>query len=518
MYGIEGLLAGRTLADRYLIQEVIGRGGMGAVYRARDERLGREVAVKVISAPTADAEAHRRLRARFQREARAAAGLHHPNVVQVYDSGTDAALGLDFFVMELLRGEDLASRLARKGPPALPTALGILCQAARGLAAGHRAGLIHRDVKPGNLFLEPGDRLGEVQVKVLDFGIAELTAGDEQTMTHLTVVGRSPFSPAFASPEQMRGESGLTPASDVFSLGAVGFQLLTGKRAFQSSDWRRALVELSSVMAAELPHVPSLPAGARMALQKALAPEPSLRFATAGAFADALEPFSGERSSRGALSDTAWSEGRDTIASSGWPEPLRGGASAPERTGNGTRAYTRPAVEATMAAPRPFAAARPEARPSMEFDSTAFAPPISPPAPFSPTGPRQRTRDGWLRRAGRATWNFAITIGSLALFAGSWIVAITGASDANAERLYAGAIASVLLTPFAIHRITGRRGSFRFALFSSIAASGLAVYLAQGQREVVMLAAVLSGQILASLAAIRLTRRPPSPLDDFDTI
>jgi serine/threonine protein kinase len=514
MYGIEGLLAGRTLADRYLIQEVIGRGGMGAVYRARDERLGREVAVKVISAPTADAEAHRRLRARFQREARAAAGLHHPNVVQVYDSGTDAALGLDFFVMELLRGEDLASRLARKGPPALSTALGILCQAARGLSAGHRAGLIHRDVKPGNLFLEPGDRLGEVQVKVLDFGIAELTAGDEQTMTHLTVVGRSPFSPAFASPEQMRGESGLTPASDVFSLGAVGFQLLTGKRAFQSSDWRRALVELSSVMAAELPHVPSLPAGVRMALQKALAPEPSLRFATAGAFADALEPFSNERSSRVTVPDTAWDEGDGTIASTSWPEPIHRGVAAAEPTGNGTRAYTRPALEATMAAPRPFAAPRAEARPSPIFDSTAFAPPAS----FSPSAPPLRTRDGWLRRAGRATWNFAITIGSLALFAGSWILAITGARDDNAERFYAGAAASVLLTPLAVHRITGRRGSFRFALFSSIAASGLAVYLTHGEREVVVLAAVLAGQILASLAAIRLTRRAPSPLDDIDTV
>jgi serine/threonine protein kinase len=512
MYGIEGLLAGRTLVDRYLIQEVIGRGGMGAVYRARDERLGREVALKVISAPTADADAHRRLRARFQREARAAAGLHHPNVVQVYDYGTDEALGLDFFVMELLRGEDLASRLARKGSPALSTALAILCQAARGLAAGHRAGLIHRDVKPGNLFLEPGDRLGEVQVKVLDFGIAELTAGDEQTVTHLTVVGRSPFSPAFASPEQMRGENGLTPASDVFSLGAVGFQLLTGKRAFHSSEWRKALVELSSVMAAELPHVSGLPAGARMALQKALAPEPSLRFANAGAFADALEPFSSERAARGTLQDAEWETGQSSTARTTRSEPVRTVVNAAHSTTNGTRAYTPQTVDATMAAPRPFAEPKLEVRPPTALESTAFAPPAS----FAPTVPPLRTRDGWLRRAGRATWNFAITLGSLALFAGSWVAAITGASDGSAERFYAGTVASVLLTPLAVHRITGRRGSFRFALFSSIAASGLAVYLTHREREVVLLAAVLAGQLLASLVAIRLTRRPPSPLDDSE--
>src|SRR5688572_30362869 len=227
MYGIEGLLAGRTLVDRYRIDAVVGRGGMGAVYRAHDLRLGREVAVKVITVAAGDADGHRRLRARFLREARAAAGLHHPNVVQVYDYGEDPTLGLDFLVMELLRGEDLATRLNRKGPPAVPTALNILCQAARGLAAGHRAGLVHRDIKPGNLFLEPGDRIGEVQVKVLDFGIADITALDEETVTHLTVAGRSPFSPAYASPEQLRSETRVTPATDVFSLGAVGFHLLT---------------------------------------------------------------------------------------------------------------------------------------------------------------------------------------------------------------------------------------------------------------------------------------------------
>src|SRR5688500_16971430 len=118
MYGIAGLLTGRTLCGRYRIDAVIGRGGMGAVYRATDERLGRAVAVKVIGITAADSEEHGRLQARFLREARAAAALHHPNVVSVYDFGTDPDVGLDFLVMELLQGEERAGLLATTAPPA----------------------------------------------------------------------------------------------------------------------------------------------------------------------------------------------------------------------------------------------------------------------------------------------------------------------------------------------------------------------------------------------------------------
>jgi eukaryotic-like serine/threonine-protein kinase len=134
MSGIEGLLLGRVLGGRYRIEEVIGRGGMGAVYRAVDERLGRQVAVKVITVSGgSDEEPRHRIRARFQREARAAAGLpHHPNVVPVYDYGSDEAVGLDYLVMELLRGHDLATYLARTGPPPLATGLRILFEACAG--------------------------------------------------------------------------------------------------------------------------------------------------------------------------------------------------------------------------------------------------------------------------------------------------------------------------------------------------------------------------------------------------
>ncbi|HEX9939736.1 MAG TPA: serine/threonine-protein kinase, partial [Longimicrobium sp.] len=247
MYGIAGLLTGRTLAGRYLIEAVIGRGGMGAVYRAVDERLSRAVAVKVVGAVTNDPGEHQHLRARFHREARAAAALRHPNVVQVHDFGTDPELDLDYLVMELLHGEDLSARLMRAGAPPLPVALSILRQAARGLSAGHRAGMVHRDVKPGNLFLED-EESGEVHVRVLDFGIAQVQAGEGETVTQLTVYGRSPYSPAYASPEQLRGDDRITAASDVFSLAAVGYHLVTGTRPFTSADPNRAAAEVSDAV------------------------------------------------------------------------------------------------------------------------------------------------------------------------------------------------------------------------------------------------------------------------------
>jgi tetratricopeptide (TPR) repeat protein/tRNA A-37 threonylcarbamoyl transferase component Bud32 len=280
MAGLESLLTGRVLGDRYRIEEVIGRGGMGAVYRATDERLGRQVAVKVITvAGTGDAEARERLRQRFLREARAAAGLpHHPNVVPVYDFGTDPVLGLDFIVMELLRGEDLATYIARAGVPPIPLTMHILSEAARGVAVGHRSGLVHRDVKPGNIFLVE-DSHGDVQVRVLDFGIAKLA--DDDTLTALTQDGRTPLSPAFASPEQLRGLSRITPASDVFSLGAIAFQLLTGERAFSDADRNR----MSLGMAVPVPTIrelnPAVPPAIDEIVRRALAFDPEERLVDA---------------------------------------------------------------------------------------------------------------------------------------------------------------------------------------------------------------------------------------------
>jgi TonB family protein len=286
MSGFEGLLTGRVLASRYLVENVIGRGGMGAVYRAQDQRLGRAVALKVIMVPGADAAQHDRLRQRFLREAQAAARLRHPNVVTVHDFGTDDALGLDYLVMALLEGEDLASRTANGARLPAAAALAVVSQAARGLAAGHRTGMVHRDVKPGNLFLEV-DEHGEVQVRILDFGIAQL-AYDEPA---LTMAGRDPLSPTYAAPEQHRGAARLTPAADVFSLAAVALYLLNGQRPFtgnadaQAAEAEAALARLSAV--------PEATPAVREVLRAALAMDPAQRFPDANAFRHALEAAHG---------------------------------------------------------------------------------------------------------------------------------------------------------------------------------------------------------------------------------
>jgi serine/threonine protein kinase len=240
----------------------------------------------VDEAPGVDDAQRERLRARFGREARSSAALHHPNVVTVHDFGTDPELGLDFLVMELLEGEDLAARMARGERPDPGEAIRILREAARGLAAGHRLGLVHRDVKPGNLFRcvdEPGS---PGRVVLLDFGIAHPQADDGDTRTALTAFGQAPHSPGYAAPEQLRGEAA-TPASDVYSLCAVAFELLVGRRPFQPADTeRRVAGELPELEPAE---AAGLPFGLAQVLRRGLSPVAADRYLDAGALLNGLD-------------------------------------------------------------------------------------------------------------------------------------------------------------------------------------------------------------------------------------
>jgi TonB family protein len=336
MSELEGTLAGRVLAGRYLVETPIGRGGMGAVYRARDQRLGRPVALKVIMVPDADAATHERLRQRFVREAQAAAGLRHPNVVTVHDFGTDDALGVDYLVMELLEGEDLARRAAESARLPASAALAVVSQAARGLAAGHRTGMVHRDVKPGNLFLEM-DEHGEVHVRVLDFGIAQM-AYDEPSLT----AGRDPLSPKFAAPEQLRGDARITPAADVFSLAAVALYLLNGERPFTGDASTQAAEAEAALF--KLVGIPEATPAVREVLRQALAADPGRRYADANEFRRALEAAYGggldtlpasvigvaPHSSAGAASDdvTLFADLDDRTLHAGAPVPAIGSGPA----------------------------------------------------------------------------------------------------------------------------------------------------------------------------------------------
>jgi predicted Ser/Thr protein kinase len=288
--GWESLLAGRTLAGRYRIEAPIGRGGMSVVYRAHDATLGRRVAVKVIALEADSAAARDRLRRRFRREAGAAAGIPpHPNLVHIYDYGTDAELDLDFIVMELLHGQDLKAVLAGGGlEPG--QAVRVLLEAARGLAAGHRAGILHRDVKPANVFLV-GDRQLE-GVRVLDFGIAKPLEGDVEE--ELTRAGEAPpHSPAYASPEQLDPEVRLTQASDVYQLGLVGYETLAGERPFGEDD-RERIRRGEDLGVPERGRWSSVPAEVRQVIERCLRTDPEGRYPDAASFAEALARAAGD--------------------------------------------------------------------------------------------------------------------------------------------------------------------------------------------------------------------------------
>ena len=211
--------------DRYRIIAPIGKGGMGEVYRARDTRLQRDVALKIL--PASFATSPDRLR-RLEQEARAAGQINHPNVVAVYDvADVNGAPGI---VSELLEGETLGQRLARGSIPAAQT-IRYAVQIAEGLAAAHRRGVVHRDLKPDNIFITTdGDR-----AKILDFGLAqsfEPVDMDGPTVPHATQPGMVVGTVGYMAPEQVRGGAA-DHRSDIFSFGVVLFEMLSGRRAFR---------------------------------------------------------------------------------------------------------------------------------------------------------------------------------------------------------------------------------------------------------------------------------------------
>ncbi|HPF70383.1 MAG TPA: protein kinase, partial [Candidatus Krumholzibacteria bacterium] len=223
-------MTGKTLLH-YEIHETVGKGGMGEVYRARDTKLGRDVAIKILPAELAgDAERE----ARFQREARALASLQHPNVASVY--GFEEADGIRFLVMELVPGADLTGRI-KSGPCPVAEVLPLARQIAAGLEAAHEAGIVHRDLKPANIMETP-----EGEIKILDFGLAQAWLGEAATdsgsslvptMTAaVTQAGTILGTAAYMSPEQARGGH-VDRRTDIWAFGVILFELLTGKQLFQ---------------------------------------------------------------------------------------------------------------------------------------------------------------------------------------------------------------------------------------------------------------------------------------------
>jgi len=225
-------LLGHTLDEKYLLEEKLGVGGMGTVYRARHLLIDRPVAVKVLNQRFVEDEA---AKVRFRREAKAAGRLRHTNAVGVTDFGQTSD-GYVYIVMELLEGKTLRDLLARDAPLDLAHAVSIMLQVASAVAAAHEAGIIHRDLKPANIFIVQHANFPTV-VKVLDFGIAKLAADslDEDDRQTLTQVGAMIGTPRYMSPEQCNGTP-LTPAADVYSLGVILYEMLTGTVPFSGTS------------------------------------------------------------------------------------------------------------------------------------------------------------------------------------------------------------------------------------------------------------------------------------------
>jgi serine/threonine protein kinase len=273
-------VAGGILSGRYEIGDRLGSGGMSNVHQATDLILERTVAVKILAEHLSDDE---RFVERFRREALAVAKLIHPNIVQVYDTGIDD--GRHYIVMEYVQGRSGAQILQRQGPLDGETTAEIGAQACAGLDYAHRRGIIHRDVKPGNLMVVGGPvGGGEMTVKLTDFGIARAV---EQT--RITQVGSVVGTAAYLSPEQVRGEEA-TPATDVYALGVVLYQFLTGRLPYEGST----LAELAVRQQNERPLPPStyndeVPEALGAAVLRALEGDPARRYASASELAGGLQ-------------------------------------------------------------------------------------------------------------------------------------------------------------------------------------------------------------------------------------
>jgi GAF domain-containing protein len=275
----------RVIENKYRIEQLLGRGGMGAVYRARDMRLDRLVAVKVVRPELLEDQDARR---RFRREAQIVARLQHPGIVSIFDFGTLTGGGA-YLVMELVRGEDLRRVLHREGRLEPARAVKILTAVCAAIDAAHHEGVLHRDLKPENILL-PG---GEIEAKVLDFGVAKLVADADrlapedttaETLAALTIAGTIIGTPAYMAPEQL-GALPLDPRTDVFALGVIAYEMLCGDLPFSRGSLTEVILAQARGAQPLTERDPDIPDALDRAVRRALDMTPEDRPATPHAFA-----------------------------------------------------------------------------------------------------------------------------------------------------------------------------------------------------------------------------------------
>ena len=375
-----------TIAGRYQVEGRLGIGGMSTVHLAFDQRLERHVALKLLAEHLADDPA---FVSRFRREALAAARLVHPNIVQVFDFGFDEGQHQHFIVMEHVPGHSCAELLRDRGHLDVDQAVEIISQACRGLEYAHRHGVVHRDVKPGNLLLSDAD-----VVKLADFGIARAT--DQSSITQVgSVLGTA----AYLAPEQARGEEA-GPQADIYSLGVVTYQLMTGRLPYEASSLselalmqqREApipLDQLNNRVAPELAHAVAL----ALSIDKQARPADALSFGeTLRNGANGIEPLPGPVAAQTSTSETRLLGGREAATSATRVAAQR--SSRQQATG------AAPGRPVRRLEPQPYAGEGSETR-----------------APYD--RPAERRSRG--RRAGRRLAGF---LALLCLFAAAVIVAI----------------------------------------------------------------------------------------------
>ena len=271
-----GAVIGQRFGN-YRATALLGEGGMGAVYLAEHPGIGRQVAIKVLRSELGHDE---QALARFINEARAANSIRHPNIIEILDSGVTEN-GISYLVMELLRGESLASRIKRRGRLPPEEAVALVMQTASALGAAHAKGIVHRDLKPDNLFVVPDEaNPGREHIKVLDFGIAKLQASGPGASVK-TRTGALMGTPVYMSPEQCLGTKEVDCRSDIYSLGAILYELLTGHPPFISEGFG-ALLNMHLNQPPRSPRLiePAIPPGLELSVLKMLAKKPEDRYQT----------------------------------------------------------------------------------------------------------------------------------------------------------------------------------------------------------------------------------------------
>lgn len=371
-------LVGRTIVGRYVLRALLGHGGMGAVYEAEHVGLGKRFAIKFVDPEFATDE---RVVARFAREARAMSAIESAHIVTVFDAGTED--GRPFLVMELLRGEDLGQRLRRDVRVPLAESMHVVAQVLKGLARAHAAGIIHRDLKPDNVFLVRSDT-DPLFAKIVDFGISKIERPRANT-TPLALTGRGTVlgTPFYMSPEQAQAMTDIDARADLYSVGAILFECLTGRPPHTGESYEQVILSICMRDAPDLRAIdPKIPTDVAQFVARALSRERHDRYTSAERMLAALHEVAPAEKLRVPLDPGP----PQTLVSPGAPaaEPpvsartRLGVASLEPPTAPQAPQRSTPAAPSTVSAPTPEPATAPAPAPRK---AVASVPRLTPPAP-----------------------------------------------------------------------------------------------------------------------------------------